>query len=198
MNYNFKYYSKLKKILTLMSKFNARITDDIEYCDDILRIRLVRVRDDRMTFNIEAIGFDYNQPVLSMTWYYKIADNGSTKFYYREDTFIFAVFSTNDMSKIYYQVNDDQVTKMECVLDYPLREEQVFQELTRFNLPSEESINAFVETSYEVLDSTEFSTFTFHPHSLDAKDETQMDNMVQSIMERLELLYLQNDSILKE
>ncbi|AQW88570.1 hypothetical protein FDH34_gp045 [Serratia phage BF] len=199
MNFNFKYYPKLKEILKLMSKFNTNITDDIEYRDDILSVRLVRVRDDRMTFDIHAIGFDYNYPVLIMTWCYNNDVDIFSRFFYSTDTFISAVYSTTNMSKFHYEVNESIHVKKVCKLDYPLREEQVFQELTRFNLPSEESITTFMDTSYEVLNgSTKFSSFSFHPHSLDAKNETEMDNMVQSILERLEKLYLENDAILKD
>ncbi|QXO11740.1 hypothetical protein pEaSNUABM44_00044 [Erwinia phage pEa_SNUABM_44] len=199
MNFNFKYYPKLKEILKLMSKFNTNITDDIEYRDDILSVRLVRVRGDRMTFDIHAIGFDYNYPVLSMTWCYNNDVDIFSRFFYSTDTFISAVYSTTNMSKFHYEVNESIHVKNVCKLDYPLREEQVFQELTRFNLPSDESITTFMDTSYEVLNgSTKFSSFSFHPHSLVAKNETEMDNMVQSILERLEKLYLENDAILKD
>ncbi|SOK58308.1 hypothetical protein [Yersinia phage fHe-Yen9-04] len=198
MGFNFQYYQKFKEIFKVMSKFDAVITDDIEFRDDILSVRLVRVRS-CMTFNIFAVGFDFDYPVLSMSWCYKNSTANFSGFIFSKDTFISAIYSTNDISNFNYAVYENINEKNVCKLDYPLREEQVFQELTRFNIPHEEDINVFMETSYEVLNgSTKFSSFSFHPQNFDSKNETEMDNMVQSILERLELLYLQNDSILKE
>lgn len=191
----------------LMTPFETKVlNDNISFKNDNIRCRLVRVRDDRMTFNAYAIGEDTDYEIIHCTCFY---DTGTVLSNLRSSHFRLNSncenigFSTyrKDSTEllISHAINIQNIEH--CTLQYPLQEEQVFQELTRFPVPLESDIDLFMNTGSYVMDGvTKFKAYSFNAGWIaeDQIDETNKESMVQSVREVLDgLIQVEKDRIVK-
>ncbi len=191
----------------LMTPFETKVlNDNISFKNDNIRCRLVRVRDDRMTFNAYAIGEDMDYEIIHCTCFY---DTGTVLSNLRSSHFRLNSncenigFSTyrKDSTEllISHAINIQNIEH--CTLQYPLQEEQVFQELTRFPVPLESDIDLFMNTGSYVMDGvTKFKAYSFNAGWIaeDQIDETNKESMVQSVREVLDgLIQVEKDRIAK-
>jgi hypothetical protein len=90
-------------------------------------------------------------------------------------------------------------TANQCKLEYPLQEEQVFQELTRFPVPLESDMDLFMSTGAYVMEGIDnFIAYSFNAGWIAEEqiDETSKENMVQSVQEVLDgLIQVEKDRI---
>lgn len=187
MYYDIQKYELMKEVLTRIGTFEQGRFGDLEYNhNDVVRMRLVRARDDRMTFNAYAIGHDHDYEIFNSTWLYSesltnfsnysTTRNGTilhTAYYqYRDNEFVF---------KLTEGLFDVKLSK----LQYPLQEDQYFQQLTRMDLPPEDEIVRFMTVSKEIISPyPEFVGFTFHcGYMMQQINETNQESMVQSLMD---------------
>lgn len=195
----------LKMLMT--TPFETKVlNDNISFKNDNIRCRLVRVRDDRMTFNAYAIGEDTDYEIIHCTCFY---DTGTVLSNLRSSHFRLNSncenigFSTyrKDSTEllISHAINIQHIEH--CTLQYPLQEEQVFQELTRFPVPLESDIDLFMNTGSYVMDGvTKFKAYSFNAGWIaeDQIDETNKESMVQSVREVLDgLIQVEKDRIVK-
>lgn len=190
----------------LMTPFETKVLNDISFKNENVRCRLVRARDDRMTFNAYAIGVDTDYEIIHCTCFY---DTGTVvsnlhSSHFRLDSDCNNIgFSTyrKDSTEllISHAINLQQIEH--CTLQYPLQEEQVFQELTRFPVPLESDIDLFMNIGSYVMEGiTMFKAYSFNAGWIaeDQIDETNKESMVQSVREVLDgLIQVEKDRIAK-
>lgn len=190
--------------LLLTSSFEHDQMDDIEFKNDNIRCRLSRARGDRMTFNAYAIGVDTDYEIIHCTGFY---DTGTVVSNLQSSHFRivsncenigFSTYRKGSTSLLMsHGFNFDNIDR--CTLAYPLQEEQVFQELTRFPVPLESNIDLFMSTGeYVMQDAKYFIAYSFNAGWIaeDKIDETTKEKMVQSVQEVLEgLIQVEQDRI---
>lgn len=190
----------------LMTPFETKVLNDISFKNENVRCRLVRARDDRMTFNAFAIGEDMDYEIIHCTCFY---DTGTVVSNLRSSHFRL----NSDCENISFSTYQKDSTELlishtlgvfeaeQCSLHYPLQEEQVFQELTRFPVPLESDIDLFMNTGSYVMDGvTKFKAYSFNAGWIaeDQIDETNKESMVQSVREVLDgLIQVEKDRIAK-
>lgn len=195
MYYEIQKYEWMKEVLASIGTFEQGVFEDLEYNDhDVVRMRLVRGRNDRMTFNVYAIGHDHDYEIFSSTWLYS------------ECLTNFANYSTTQnnrtLNTTYYQYRDNEfIVKMHdglfdvkvSKLQYPLQEDQYFQQLTRMDLPPEDEIERFMTVSKEIISPyPEFVGFTFHGgYMMKEINETNRESMVQSVLDCMKYMQLE-------
>jgi len=188
----------------LMEPFETEVLNDISFKNDNVRCRLVRARDDRMTFNAYAIGEDTDYEIIHCTCFY---DTGTVVSNLRSshvrlnsncDNIGFSTYRKDSTELLISHAISLREAK-QCSLQYPLQEEQVFQELTRFPVPLESDIDLFMNTGSYVMDGvTKFKAYSFNAGWIaeDQIDETNKESMVQSVREVLEgLIQVEKDRI---
>ncbi|UYE98468.1 hypothetical protein XbC2_39 [Xanthomonas phage XbC2] len=190
----------------LMTPFETKVLNDISFKNENVRCRLVRARDDRMTFNAYAIGEDTDYEIIHCTCFY---DTGTVVSNLRSSHFRLNSncenigFSTYRKGStellISHAINIQNIEH--CTLQYPLHEEQVFQELTRFPVPLESDIDLFMNIGSYVMEGiTKFKAYSFNAGWIaeDQIDETNKESMVQSVREVLDgLIQVEKDRIAK-
>ncbi|AFC21499.1 hypothetical protein GAP32_051 [Cronobacter phage vB_CsaM_GAP32] len=186
MGYTIQKYEYFKEVLAMIGTFEQGLFGDLEYNDhDVVRLRLVRARDDRMTFNAYVIGHDYDYNIFSSTWLYRDCLTNFTNY---------SITQREVLSTTYYQYRDNEfIVKSQdglfdskvSTLQYPIQEDEYFQQLTRIDLPPEDEIERFMTVSKEIISRyPEFVGFTFHGGTMMQEiNETNHENMVQSVMD---------------
>jgi hypothetical protein len=187
-----------------MVSVDPGVHDYIEFKNDNIRCSLVRDRDDRMTFNAYAIGEDTEYGIFHCTSFRDIGTVVSnlihTMFHLNQEctNIGWSTYRKDSTSLIMnYGINIKNIKR--CTLQYPLQEEQVFQELTRFPVPLESDIDFFMNTGSYVMDGiTKFHAYSFNAGwiAIDQINETNKEIMVKSVQEVLEgLIQVEKDRI---
>lgn len=191
----------LKKML---QSFEPGVMNDIAFTNSSVRCRLVRVRDDRMTFNAYALGEDTDYEIIHCTGFYDtgtVVQNLRSSHFRLDSNCENIGFSTyrKDSTELLISHTIGLQKSEQCSLQYPLQEEQVFQELTRFPVPLEIDMDLFMRTGQYVMEgNSEFIAYSFNAGWIAENqiDETNKESMVQSVQEVLDgLIQVEKDRI---
>lgn len=194
----------LKMLMNTFEHSVHNVIDEIAFTNENVRCRLIRARPDRMSFSAYAIGTDNDYEIIHCTVFY---DTGTVVQNLLSSHFRLIADCTNigfstyrkDSTEILISHTIGLGESEHCSLEYPLQEEQVFQELTRFPVPLESDIDLFMNTgSYIMNDSIHVIAYSFSAGwiSEDQINETNKEIMVKSVQEVLEgLIQVEKDRI---
>ena len=175
----------------IVDTFTFERTHTVRFSTDNVLTKMEREDDDKMTFTVFAEGFDNNYEIYSATFYNTSAVSYSPTTIYlgskADDDVITTFYNKDNLDRIHL-LKRDGYQFIECHLDYPFKEEQLFQQMTRFPVPEIDYMEYFFKTSQYVLGgSSDFWIYSFHCGWISGNiNETNKENMVQSIQESID------------
>lgn len=191
-------YEWFKEVLKRMSTFEQERVGNIIYKhNDEIQMHLSRRDSDRMVLTVTAIGTDFDSEIFRCVCYYMNDTSRFKNIYWT---------NTDDYRLTYSRLYRNEITVCDikfdnegnnistsAVLDYPLKEEQIFQQLTRMDIPEPEYIERYISTSEEIMSElSNVSTITFRLGYIARQiNETTYKNMVQSVMDCMRHLELE-------
>lgn len=188
-------YEWFKEVLKRVSTFeDICLSEVIQYEHRGVLLELNRRSPNRTILTATAKGHDHDFEIFHYSIYQNISTVHPNIYWLRDDDcrLSYAVLHNDTIRFKHYKLDEEDVESV-SVLDYPLQEEQVFQQLTRFDIPEEEYINRFVRTSEEImLGLPELCNITFRAgYICNQINETNHKNMVQSVMDCMRHLELE-------
>lgn len=201
-------YEWFKEVLKCMSTFEPiQIKQIFNTKKDNIQLYINRKQRDKITLIASYFEKDENNKDTTYTELFKFVI-----FYNCTDTVTLPAnisfidrtyrFTYSDQFKsqirlkdVIYDDNGNDISTR-VVLDYPLREEQIFQQLTLMYIPEQEYIERYVQASKEIISElSEDCIITFRSlNDYNQINETNHEIMVQSVMDCMkELMQLETE-----
>ncbi|AMM43620.1 hypothetical protein FDG95_gp055 [Pectobacterium phage vB_PcaM_CBB] len=194
-------YEWFKEVLKRTNTFEDILLQEIllyEYNGvrlELIRLELNRMSNARTILTATAIGNDVDYEIFKYVIYKDISTVHPNIYWFNENdcNLSYSVLHNDTIRFKQYKRDGSEDTSSIAVLDYPLQEEQVFQQLTRFDIPEEEYINRFVRASEEIMSGLpELCNITFRAgYICNQINETNHKIMVQSVMDCMRHLELE-------
>ena len=204
MLYALQRYEWFKDVLKRMSTFEQGMYADLLYIhNDSIKMQLYRTNPNISNMMIlYAYDLKKEYQIFNCAWAYSSRPQTPNIEKFSEHNYRLT-YSEQYKNKIVLKnisldYENDYSTSVE--LDYPLQEEQVFQQMTRFDIPEEEYINRFVQISEEITAGFPAPcTIIFRSmYALNEINETNYETVVQSVMECMDgLLEMEQQRIAK-
>lgn len=191
-------YEWFKEVLKRVSTFeDISVQDHLHYEHNGVLLKLNRRSPNRTILTATAIGTDFDSEIFRCVCYYMNDTSRFKNIYWT---------NTDDYRLTYSRLYCNEITVCDikfdnegnnistsAVLDYPLKEEQIFQQLTRIDIPEPEYIERYVSTSEEIMSAlSNVSTITFKAgYICNQINETNHKIMVQSVMDCMRHLELE-------
>lgn len=189
-------YEWFKEVLKRTNTFEDILLQEIlMYEYNGVRLELNRMSNARTILTATAIGNDVDYEIFKYVIYKDISTVHPNIYWFNENdcNLSYSVLHNDTIRFKQYKRDGSEDTSSIAVLDYPLREEQIFQQLTRFDIPEEEYINRFVQASEEIMSGLpELCNITFRAgYICNQINETNHKIMVQSVMDCMRHLELE-------
>lgn len=188
-------YEWFKEVLKRVSTFeDIRLQDHLHYEHCGVLLELNRRTPNRTMLTATAKGNELDYEIFKYIIYKNTSTVHPNIYWFREDDcrLSYSVMHNDTIRFKNFNLDEEDADSV-SVLDYPLKEEQVFQQLTRFDIPEEEYINRFVRTSEEIMSGLpELCNIAFRAGYIAKQiNETNHKIMVQSVMDCMRHLELE-------